>query len=656
MLTPIDIQNRELKSKMGGYDKKDVDDFLEEVRAGYEELYKENQSLKEKITSLSEGIQYYKKMESTLQKALVLAEKTSAETQEAAKTQADSVMTEANAKAEAMSREAKAEIESMRREAQAQAEITKAKANRELEETRNHVRKLVQSYENYRLQFKKLAEAQIEMLDSESFSIFVPELDELMNEAPSADSVMDDPGIIPINIGSPAPFVELPDEPSEAPKVEEVPVSTASFSIPVSSEGHFSTLPEEEPATANSSISDIPAMDTETASEPAAVDMTPIEPLTEAATVEPQVTSAPEASVEVPVTDIPVDLGQIPTVDAGAQPSDPFAQDISLQTVSEEPAPEIPTADIESVTLNLGTPDLGSPAEAPADSISLDFSNTGASDITLNVSSDITDQPETSSVPLETPVSENPFEQPAADSMFMDIPGISPAATESPFESSAPAVDPVSTATQEPISMDLNMNDLIGGAEPQMSTASADLNTSDLIGGSTNMDMIGGGSDALTDPFGSADALQQPVEDLFAGSEPTAQPPVEDLFSTGAQAAQPAVDDLFGSASQTVQPAVDDMFSSSLPPVDDLLGGQPSASDLLGGMSMTTPEADTNVSSSNEFLGDLAKQEVAAAEQPDTSGNGIIADPLAEDLPLGKGSKPENDIIEMDNPFNFIDF
>ena len=75
MLTPIDIQNREIKSKMGGYDKKDVDDFLEEIRGSYEELYKENQSLKEKISSLSEGIQYYKKMESTLQKALVLAEK-----------------------------------------------------------------------------------------------------------------------------------------------------------------------------------------------------------------------------------------------------------------------------------------------------------------------------------------------------------------------------------------------------------------------------------------------------------------------------------------------------------------------------------------------------------------------------------------------------
>lgn len=268
MLTPIDIRNRQLKPKMGGYDKKDTDDFIEEIIASYEEMYNENRTLKEKITSLSEGIQYYKKMEGTLQKALVLAEKTSSETQEAAKSQADSMMTEASAKAEALSRETKAEIDALRAEAQAQAEVTRAKANRELEETRNHVRKLVQSYENYRLQFKKLAEAQIEMLDSESFSIFVPELDELMNEAPSADNVMDNPGIIPINIGSPAPFVELPDDtPAESPKIEEVPVSVSittesSIAIPITSSIEPFTAPpadeETDNATTETTTIDIP--------------------------------------------------------------------------------------------------------------------------------------------------------------------------------------------------------------------------------------------------------------------------------------------------------------------------------------------------------------------------------------------------------------
>lgn len=210
MLTPIDIQNHSLKTAVRGYSKKETDDFLEEILQGYEELYKENRELKDKMASLSEGIQYYKQMETTLQKALVLAEKTSTETQEAAKSKADAMTSEAQTKADALTREAQTradaiiekaetEAESLRKEAKAYADIAKSKANQQLEETRNHVRKLVQSYENYRLQFKKLAESQIEMLESDNYSIFAPELSEMLDDAPDADEVMESDRLEAVN-------------------------------------------------------------------------------------------------------------------------------------------------------------------------------------------------------------------------------------------------------------------------------------------------------------------------------------------------------------------------------------------------------------------------------------------------------------------------
>lgn len=201
MLTPIDIQNHSLKTAVRGYSKKETDDFLEEIIKSYEEVYRENRELKDKLSSLSDGIQYYKGMESTLQKALVLAEKTSSETQEAAKSKAEALTSEAETKAEAMVKEAKAKVESIEAEANAYAEVEKAKAKQELEETRNHVRKLVQSYENYRLQFKKLAESQIEMLDSEHYSIFAPELEEMLGDAPNADEAMEAEETVAINAG-----------------------------------------------------------------------------------------------------------------------------------------------------------------------------------------------------------------------------------------------------------------------------------------------------------------------------------------------------------------------------------------------------------------------------------------------------------------------
>lgn len=241
MLTPIDIQNHNLKTGVRGYSKKETDDFLEEILASYEEIYKENRELKEKISSLSDGIQYYKNMENTLQKALVLAEKTSAETQEAAKSTADALVSEAQAKAEAI-----------KKEAEAYSEIAKADANRELESTRDHVKKLVQSYENYRLQFKKLAESQIEMLENESFSIFAPELQEMLEDAPSADQAMDAKETVGIN--NEKPFGSDPVELTEEEKMAETKdLSDIAKSIEEIEEMSVTATPEE----VEESISDV---------------------------------------------------------------------------------------------------------------------------------------------------------------------------------------------------------------------------------------------------------------------------------------------------------------------------------------------------------------------------------------------------------------
>lgn len=516
MLTPIDIQNREIKSKMGGYDKKDVDDFLEEIRGSYEELYKENQSLKEKISSLSEGIQYYKKMESTLQKALVLAEKTSTETQEAAKTQADSVMSEATAKAEAMTREAKAEIESLRREAQAQTEITKAKANRELEETRNHVRKLVQSYENYRLQFKKLAEAQIEMLDSESFSIFVPELEELMNEAPSADMVMDDPGIIPINIGSPAPFVELPDDNADAPKVEEVPVEPVSFTVPVSSEGSFSDLPSDNTESTTGSIADVAGVNAEqevasTLNEGITLNVSSDITSDTAPAAEDNGVSLDVSSVDMsPVGDISLDISSDSPAqtEAGSSVSLDFGLDIPTVDAT---APSTPAAD----PMLMDIPGITTPAEEPA--VPVDNGLIGGGE---SASNDILG---------------------GAD-MFADndlIGGTEPVASEPVANDLLGGVDMfggndliggTEPAMSEPVPNDiLGGNDLIGGSEPTADNligGGTDMfATNDLIGGSemTANDLIGGTEPAANDLLGGADMFN--TNDLIGGMETVAETP-----------------------------------------------------------------------------------------------------------------------------------
>ncbi len=167
MLTPIEIQGKSFKSGFG-YDKKDVDSYIKEVLSNYEVLYKENVELADKITVLNDGIQYYKTIEKTLQKALVLAEKTAEETKEAALIKAKSI----------------------EKEARVQGNSIIADAKNELNHIHSQTIELVQQYEKYKIQFKKLAEMQLEILESETFNLGISNLDVILSQG--LDSINND--------------------------------------------------------------------------------------------------------------------------------------------------------------------------------------------------------------------------------------------------------------------------------------------------------------------------------------------------------------------------------------------------------------------------------------------------------------------------------
>ena len=99
MITPIEIQNKVFKSGGLGYDKKDVDSFMEELLENYETLYRERMEMTDRMNTLKEGIQYYKTIEKTLQKALLLAERTAEETKSNAMKNAALIEQEAVSKA-----------------------------------------------------------------------------------------------------------------------------------------------------------------------------------------------------------------------------------------------------------------------------------------------------------------------------------------------------------------------------------------------------------------------------------------------------------------------------------------------------------------------------------------------------------------------------
>ena len=148
MITPVEVQSKTFKSGIG-YDKKDVDGFLSELLENYEELYRSHVEMKDKINMLNEGIQHYKNIESSLQKALVLAEKTSEETIRTAEMKAQAIELEAVNKAKAHTADAKAE----------------------LERVHNQTVTLVQQYTKYKVQFTQFLRAQMDLLTSDTFKV-----------------------------------------------------------------------------------------------------------------------------------------------------------------------------------------------------------------------------------------------------------------------------------------------------------------------------------------------------------------------------------------------------------------------------------------------------------------------------------------------------
>ncbi len=100
MLTPLDIENKKFsKQMMNGYSVAEVDDFLDELTADYEKIYKENADLKEKLETANNNLTQYKSIETTLQNTLVMAQSTAENIQNVAKQQADQLIKEAESEA-----------------------------------------------------------------------------------------------------------------------------------------------------------------------------------------------------------------------------------------------------------------------------------------------------------------------------------------------------------------------------------------------------------------------------------------------------------------------------------------------------------------------------------------------------------------------------
>ena len=111
MLTPLDIENKKFSNQMvNGYNVDDVDDFLDEVTAEYQKMYKELNGLNTKVEEMNGEMEKYKTIEATLQETLVMAQSTAEEVKNVARQQAEQIVKDAEANAKSSVEKLNAQI------------------------------------------------------------------------------------------------------------------------------------------------------------------------------------------------------------------------------------------------------------------------------------------------------------------------------------------------------------------------------------------------------------------------------------------------------------------------------------------------------------------------------------------------------------------
>jgi cell division initiation protein len=94
-ITPIDIQHKTFKKALQGYDRTEVDQFLDEIIEALEDEATHRAALQAEIADLKERISHFKAMEESLQNTLLLAQRTADEVKASAHKEADLIKEQA---------------------------------------------------------------------------------------------------------------------------------------------------------------------------------------------------------------------------------------------------------------------------------------------------------------------------------------------------------------------------------------------------------------------------------------------------------------------------------------------------------------------------------------------------------------------------------
>ena len=109
-ITPLDIQQMVFRTKLRGYDREEVNRFLEELAQTVESLNRDNAMLRERLAMTEQQVSELKRTETTLSNTLVAAQSLADDVKRSANRDAELIVKEAELKAGEVIRQARVEL------------------------------------------------------------------------------------------------------------------------------------------------------------------------------------------------------------------------------------------------------------------------------------------------------------------------------------------------------------------------------------------------------------------------------------------------------------------------------------------------------------------------------------------------------------------
>ena len=129
MLTPLDLNGKTFSKSFRGYDTDEVNQFFAQVCRDYERLYQDNVELKDSVERVSAKLEYYQRMESTMQSTLVVAQETADEVKKNSLQKAEVLTHETELACNKLRADTEAEVTRMKSEADAYADKVRKMAD-----------------------------------------------------------------------------------------------------------------------------------------------------------------------------------------------------------------------------------------------------------------------------------------------------------------------------------------------------------------------------------------------------------------------------------------------------------------------------------------------------------------------------------------------